>query len=512
MKFTFGGGINELNDIAISPDEAISGQNFELGLGNTKFKRRKPFDLLDTATNTSEIHGIHQLITRAGVKTTLVAAGTIMYSWTGSAFNNEDTIDADSEFHHVAWDLDERIIIVDRIKENVVLDWNGTTCADYAHNIGGVTSFYAKYAIVQNGRLVFANITTDAVDNPHMLCFSEFENYDNLDTTTRAGDSSFTTGNEPFYILTPDLEAINGLVRFHRSTIISTEGGQLFELVGDDSTNYRFEPFYGGSGALGTDAFVNAGNDVFYVRDGGIIESLRSTDTYGDVGTDDTSLPIRETAKAGLADPLVVYDQANQKILFWTGSSVLVLYKDLINSDKSPWGIYKTEHASGFSTKAVAYMELPDSATKTVLFGDDSGNIYDLNGEGLAGDGGTDSILAIRKMPLQEFDYENFLEGRVFYRRQGECELSITFEWGDEKNTTNLLIPLKGRTGATNKNYFGGGATPIYFGDGEYFGEGDVVGNPVSGGFSAIGKGTSVFATFQLETVEEFEIDYIETP
>ncbi|MGI9569070.1 MAG: hypothetical protein ACR2PH_04880, partial [Desulfobulbia bacterium] len=78
MKFTFSGGINELNDIAIAQDEAISGQNFELGLGRTKLKRRPAFDLLDTATNTSKVHGIHQLITRAGAKTTLVAAGTDM--------------------------------------------------------------------------------------------------------------------------------------------------------------------------------------------------------------------------------------------------------------------------------------------------------------------------------------------------------------------------------------------------------------------------------------------------
>ncbi|MGI9316751.1 MAG: phage head spike fiber domain-containing protein [bacterium] len=707
MKFTYGGGINELNDIAIAPDEAISGQNFELGLGNTKLKRRKPFDFKATALNEGEIHGIHQLIERDGTKTTLVAAGTDMYEWSGgneknlltyseqfdnaawlqintpvitpdtdvapdttttadtvakdsavsgeyiyqaaggtfdsskpytfslfgkkdatakdtrfcaiylefrsstvennrfkfdtstgeylftevssevngavedysatwwrvwisaktadaantevrgriypaagastsfienagitgsfiiwgaqinqgatpdeylqsvasitSTFTDVGNVDADSEFHHVAWDLDERIVIVDRIKENVVLDWDGTTLTTYVHAIGGVTSFYAKYGIVQNGRLVFANITTDATANPHMLVFSEFENYDNLDTTTRAGDSSFTTGNEPFYILTPDLEPINGLVRFHRSTIISTEGGQLFELVGDDSTNYRFEPFYGGSGAVDADSFVNVGNDVFYMREGGNIESLRSTDTYGDVETDDLSLPIKETTK-DLTSIRAVYDQSNQKVLFWTDSSVLVLFKNLINSDKSPWSIYKTAHASGFSTKAAVYMELPDSATKTILFGDSLGNIYDLNGEGLLGDGGTEDILTIRKMPLQEFDYENFLEGRVFYRRRGECELSLTFEWGDEKNTTNLVIPLRGKIGASNMNYFGGGLTPIYFGGGEYFGEGDPVGNPVSGGFSAIGKGSSVFATLQVDTVETFEIDYIETP
>ncbi|MGI9317948.1 MAG: hypothetical protein ACR2QW_11490 [bacterium] len=511
MKLTFGGGINEINDIAISPDEAVSGQNFELGLGNTKFKRRAPFDLLDTATNTSEIHGIHQLITRAAVKTTLVAAGTTMYEWDGATFTSRGTIDADSELHHVEWDLDSTIVIVDRTQSDRVWEWDGTTLSALTTGLA-TTHFYAKYGIVQNGRMVFGNVAdgngSPTSLNPHMLLFSAFEDRESYDTTKRSGDASFTTGNEAFYILTPDLQPINGLIRFKRSTIVSTEGGQLFELVGDDSTNYRFEPFYGGSGAIGTDSFVNANDDVYYMRQGGVIESLRGTVAYGDVGTDDISLPIQDTVK-NLTSTRAVYDQTNQKILFWTGSEILVLFKNLIRSELSPWSIYRTTHASNFSTKAAVYMEKADSTDKTILFGDDSGNIYDLNGVGISGDSDTESIVAIRKIPLQEFNYENFLEGRVFYRREGACELSITLEWGDEGSTTNLVVPIKGRSGASNVNYFGGGK---YFGGGDYFGEGDPVGNPYSRGFSAIGKGSSVFVEFQIDTVNEFEIDYIETP
>lgn len=511
MKFTFSGGINELNDIAISTDEAVSGQNFELGLGRTKLKRRPPFDLLDTATNTSEIHGIHQLKLRDGTKTTLVAAGTDMYTWDGAAFVDVGNVDADSEFHHIEWDLDETIIIVDRIKDNVVLEWDGTTLSALTHAIPATTNFYAKYGIVQNGRMVFANVTTDSTENPHMLVFSAFEDREVYDTTARSGDAGFATGNEAFYMLTPDLQPINGLIRFKRSTIISTEGEQLFELVGDDSTNYRFVPFYGGSGATGDDSFVNANDDVYYLREGGVIESLRATDTYGDVGTDDISLPIKDSVK-NLTSIRAVYDQQNRRILFWTGSKILVLNKDLMGGQTSPWSIYTTNHASAFSTKAVVYMEYPDSTDHSIFFGDDSGNIYDLNGTGIAGDGGTTAIQTIRKMALQEFDYERFLQGRVFYRREGECELSITFQWGDEGSTTNLIVPIKGRTGASVVNYFGGGSSPKYFGDGDYFGEGDPVGNPVSRGFSAIGKGSSVFVEYQIDTVNTFEIDYIESP
>ena len=514
MKFTFGGGINELNDIAISPEEAISGQNFELGLGNTKLRRRAPFDLLDTATNTSEIHGIHQLITRAGVKTTLVAAGTDMYTWDGAAFVDVGNIDADSELHHIEWDLDETIIMVDREQQDRVWEWDGTTLSALTTGLA-TTHFYAKYGLVSNNRMMFANVAdgngSPTSKNPHMLVVSALEDRESYDTAARAGDSSFTTGNEAFYLLTPDLQPINGLIKFKRSVIISTEGDQLFELIGDDSTNYKFEPFYAGSGAIGNDSFVNAGDDVFYVRQGGVIESLRGTVAYGDVGTDDVSLPIRETVK-NLQGARIVYDQTNQKVLFWTGSEVLVLFKDLIRGDRSPWSIYKTAHVSNFNTKAAVYMELPDSTDKTVLFGDDSGNIYDLNGIGITGDAGSADILTQRKFPLQEFSYEDFLAGRVFYRRQGECELSMTFEWGDEGSRSDLVVPIKGRTGASNVNYFGGGPSPKYFGDGDYFGEGDPVGNPYSRGFSAVGKGTSVFATLSIDTVNEFAIDYIESP
>jgi len=509
--FDFGGGINEINDIAISPKEAITGQNFELGLGNTKFKRRAPFDLLDTATNSSNIHGLHQLITRADVKTTLVAAGTDMYKWDGAIFTDVGNVDADSEFHDIDWDLDETIVIVDRIKENPVLEWDGTTLAALTHGIGGVTNFYAKYGEVMNGRMVLANVTTDAIENPHMVVFSAFENRQLYDTSARSGDSGFTTGLEAFYLLSPDLRPINGMVQFKRSLIISTSGreGRLFELVGDDSTNYRWEPYYAGSNAVGNDSFINSGDDVFYIRNGGVIESLRATVTYGDVGTDDASLPVRNTMKNNTG-ARIVYDQTNRKVLFFLGSSVLVLFKDLIGSDLSPYSIYKTAHVSSFQTSAAVYMELPDSTDKTVLFGDSLGNIYNLNGEGLAGDSGTTSINAKRKLPLQGASYQQFLEGRVFYRRKGECDLNISFEWGDEKNTTGITIPLKGFSGVDNTNYWNSG---LYWRNAEYWSEGLSGGGiPATQGFSAIGKGSSVFVELQIDTVNEFEIDLIETP
>ena len=145
VNFTFGGGLNELNDISIPSDEAIIGQNFELGIGNTKFKRRAPFDLNGTATNTSEIHGLHQLILRNGTKTTLVAAGTDMYKYDGATFTDVGNINANGELHDFDWELDETIIIVDRAKVEQVLEWDGTTLSTLTTGLG--VNFFAKYGL-----------------------------------------------------------------------------------------------------------------------------------------------------------------------------------------------------------------------------------------------------------------------------------------------------------------------------------------------------------------------------
>ena len=511
QKFQFSGGINELNDINIASTEAISGQNFELGLGNTKLKPRKPFDLVGTTTNAATINGILQLTTRAGSTTTLIGSGADIYAWDGSTFTYKGVINAASELHSFDWPLDESINIVDRNLYTPVSTWDGTTFSTLTHGIAGVTNLYAKYGVVANGRTVLANIKTDSTANPHMIIFSEFEDTENFDITSRSGFSGFTTGDEPFYILTPDLKPVNAMLFFMDLLIISTEDGKLFKLVGDDSTNYRWDDFYVRSSAIGNNSFVNAGDDVYYMRSGGVIESLKATDTYGDVGTDDVSLRVRDTVKDATG-MRAVYDQTNRKIYFFLTSQVIVLFKDLLPTENSPFSIYKTTHDSGFQTNAAEYVKSPVTGKYTVLFGDSLGNIYDMNGTGTSGDAGTDDIVMTRGLPLQEFSYSNMLQGRVFYRKIAECTLKVEFLWGDESNTTEVQMTLKSpTTGAVNNNYFGG----IYYGepspDQQYFGEGVITARtPVSKGFSAIGKGSSVSVTLSITTSENYEIDYIE--
>ena len=513
MKYVFTGGINELNDIAIPATEAVSGKNFELGLGNTKFRPRKPFDTAGVTTNAGPINGICQLVKRNNSYTTLIASGTEMYEWDGATFTSKGTVDSSSEFHSSYWSLDDKMVMVDRNKATPVSVWDGTTFGDLAHGLG--VAMYAKYSIVANGRLVLANVKTDTSDNPHLIAFSEFENIENFDTTSRGGDAGlFTTGNEPFYLLTPDLKPINALVYFQDTLICSTQDGQLFKLIGDDSTNYRWDNFYTGSSAIGTNSFVDVGNDLFYMREGGVIESLVSTDKFGDVGTDDVSIRLRDTL-SNLDGMRGVYDRTKRKVYFFLQSKVLVLFKDMIGGENSPFSIYTTQHPSAFNTDAAEYVISPVTGERTVLFGDDTGNIYDMNGTG-AGDAATYEIVANRKMPLQDFNYDRFLEGRVFYRRIAAVDLGIILNWGDEKNETGLIIPLKAPTAVSSANnyygpiqeYYGSSVTypnPIYYGEGIVN-----IGNPVSKGFSAMGKGTSVFVTLEITSSNYFEIDYIE--
>ena len=506
MKIDFGGGINELNDINLPPTEAIDGQNFELGIGNTKFRPRAPFDLLGTAPNAGEIHGIHQLITRNGTKSTLVAAGTDMYTFDGTTWTDVGNVNASAQFRDISWDLDEYIILTDSTKNDVLKRWDGTSFTDLT--TGLVNPLYAKYGLVANNRVILANITDDTTDIPHMLLLSAFENPQSYDTSNRAGSGGFATGNEAAFLLTPDLRPINGLIEFQQDIVISTEGGKLYRLVGDDVTNYQFVDYYAGSSALGDNSFVNAGNDVYYLRQGGVIESLVSTDRYGDVGTDDISLPLRTTVNEQ-TESRIVYDQGGRKIFFFLSGKVLVLYKDLLGTDQSPWSIYRTNHPSNFNTKATRYMRSPVTGveTESVYWGDSSGNLFDINGEGLS-DGGTDDITTIRKLPLQLTNYDQVLAGRLYYRRRTACDLNILFEWGDEQSETDITIPLRGIT-ITNQGAFYAGDT-FYSGDAYYSQGASGKAAPSSKGFSVVGQGSSLFVTMEITTSGPFEIDYIE--
>src|ERR1051325_4371610 len=365
-----------------------------------------PFDLLGTATGGAEIRGLLQLIKRDDTETTLVQSGGSVLKWDGaSAYSSVATITTVSRLRDVYWSLGDYLIVTDLQKATPVSKWDGSTFSTQTASGLGGASLYAKYGIVKDGRVWLFNVKT-TTDTPHLMVASAFEDPTSYDTTNRAFSGTFVTGSEAFYMLTPDLRPINGVaLSLNGDLIISTDKGRLFKLTGTSPDDYRWVDFYAYSAALAEEAIIGTGNDIHYMRRGAAIESLQATMNYGDVAADDLSRWIPDTIK-NQTSAIAVYDQQNQKVLWFLSGKVLVFFKDLCcggclvddtgaKAKLSPWSIYKPSHASGFSTTCAKYMRVPGSSNYSVLFGDSSGRIYDLNGNG-NGDAGNTDITLVR--------------------------------------------------------------------------------------------------------------------
>jgi len=508
---TFGGGLNEQDETSVQPEECVEGYNFEIGLGNTHFKPRKPFDLLGTASNGSALNGFVQLITTGDIETTLAQAGDTVYLWDGSTgFTSKGSCDASSKLRGTTWSLGNYSIITDISKATVVKTWDGSTYATMTTGLG--VNFYAKYAIVHRGRAWFFNCKA-TTDTPHLIAVSQFEVPTNLDVSTRVGDAGFSTGEEPFYMLTPDLKPINGVALFYDELVISTENGRLWKLTGTDNSDFAWTDFYAGSSALGPESMSNIGNDVLYMKKDGVIETLRATQDFGDVAADDLSKWIRTTTSS-ISAAITVYDQARQKVYLFCGSNkVLVLFKDMLVTKLSPWTAYRTNHASSFDATSAIYMRQPGGSKYYVYWGDSSGRVYQMEGTG-DGDPSTTAIDTYRKTMLFE-DLQNEkgkpidpridkIRGRVHYRRVADCDLLMDFQWADDYATNRCTVPLDGPASGSDSNYFGGSA---YFGGTFYFNAGFQLAERISTkGFSPVGRGPGFSLSLTVQDTQSFDV------
>jgi len=518
MRVYFGGGLNE----QVTPNlaEAAYGSfNFELSKDSYRLRPRLPIDLEGTVPSAEEITGLMQLVKRTGAETTLVQAKGNVYRWAGSStFTAIGTCDTASRLRDTYWSLDDYLVITDLNKTTPVKKWDGTTFSTLTTGLGA--TLYAKYGIVHRGRVWLFNVKT-SIDTPHLLVGSSFENPTTYDTTKRATVAG-TTASDAFYMLTPDLKPINGVALFQDLLVISTEGGRLYKLTGSDATDYAWKDFYVGSAAVSEEAMANIGNDVIYMRDGGNIDLFMSTQNYGDVATDDLSRWIPRTVK-NLTASITVYDRVNQKVFFFVGDRVLVLFKDLLyggalvdetgaKQPLSPWSVYKTLETSNFSTKAAKFMRRPGTTTWTVLFGDSAGRILNMNGTGQSGDSATKNVQTVRKTRLiDERDKIDFLRhvtrGNVRYRRVAETAFNLDFDWGDEYQVSTVSLTLAGPP-SSDSNYFGGA---VYFGGTTYFGQGFAFADKISHqNFSPTGKGPGVFMTVSTETTSQYQVDHVE--
>ena len=520
MRVFYGAGINE-NQYPHPSEAAAGSYNFDLKKDSSYLFPRMPFDLLATASGTGEVLGLLQLIKRDDTVTTLVQRGATLSKWDGgSVFSSVATVTSVAKLRDVYWSLGDYIVITDLEKAQVVSKWDGTTFSTLTTGLG--VNLYAKYGVVHQGRVWLFNVRTTS-DTPHLMVASAFENPESYDTSKRAVSGTFVTGSEAFYMLTPDLKPINGVaLTLSGDLVISTEKGRLFKLTGSSATDYKWVDFYAHSAAIGDESIVSAGNDIFYMRQGAAIESLMATQNYGDVAADDVSRWIPDTVK-NLTEGIGVYDQQNQKVLWFLTGKVLALYKDLYyggcvideagNKAKlSPWSVYTTSHDSGFTTSCARYMRLQGTNNYSVLFGDSAGRIFDLNGTG-NGDASNTDITLVRKTRFlgkeAGLDYQRKIpKARVRYQRTKECDVSVSLDFGDEYNSSSASVTLKGPLSADTGAYFGGA----------YYFSGDIYFNAGSGSSgvkshintSMTGRGSVVTKTVSSTSRVRFHIDHIE--
>src|SRR6185369_13311738 len=489
MRLYFAGGVNEQQTPNIF--ECGSGANFELGLKQSKLVPRKPYDLKGTATNAQAINGLMQLVKRDNTETTLVQAGDTVYLWDGdTSFTSKGTVSTNSRLRDCYWSLNDVSIITDLAKATVVKSWDGTSFSTLTTGLGA--SLFAKYAVVFQGRVWLANVKT-TTDTPHLMVASAFENYQSYDTSKRGGPTTdgggtFTTGQEAFFMLSPDLKPINGFLVFFDLLIMSTEGGRLYKLTGTSAATYKWVDYYPGSSAIGNESMANTGNDVIWMKRGGGIDLLSAVQTSGDVSADDLSRWIPTTTK-DLTTAITIYDQKNQKVLFFVSGKILVLFKDLVGGELSPWSIYRTKESFAFNTNAATYMKMPGTQVYSVYFGDSVGRIFDLNGSG-AGDAGSEDLMVFRKTRYindgevgvqgqSPLNLKNkVLTGKVSYRRIFDpCDFTVSLDWGDEYAVTSSVITLKGAPSAFAGVYYGGGS---YYGGTAHFSQGSAFAEKIS--------------------------------
>jgi len=360
-----------------------------------------------------------------------------------------------------------------------------------------------------------------------MALVSAFENAEDYNNGARGNsqdlEGSGLNENDAFYLLSPNGKPFNGAVAFYNTIIMSTEDGRLFKLTGSDSTNYAIDEYYPGSAVLGSEGIANIGNDLVFVRSGREVERLSSTERFGDISTDDLSKWIPTSVKL-MSDPIVVYDQEKQKIYFFDSglTGLLVLDKKHFDEGRqdstgqlSPWILYKTNLPSNFTSKCAVQVRDPLSTKniKTVFWGDDSGNIYNMNGTSGGGDGGEKNVSTYRKTRIiGELDTINeVMSGIIQYTRKqntNSTPVELAFNWGDEYHRELVTINLK-------TSFAIGGA--VFFGDGFYWNETDnywnagrVVDDQVSSlSFSAPGRGQNFQLEVQITDTDDFSISGI---
>lgn len=511
IVLSFGAGVHSRpSEADIDPSECALGINFDLDPDNREFKNRKPFDLLGTATNAASINGFVNLQKSDGTITMLVQAGNTVYKWDGTSFTSKGTVNAASKLRGPLsqnWQLGDKVIITDIALQDVVMEWDGTTLSDVSFlsdpSTAHTGTFKARYCTISNERAMFANVEDNGTDFPHLIVGSQRGDYQTISVANRP--SSSLSEADAFFLIQPDYKYINGLVHAFGQTVTSSRDGSMFHLTGDSAKDFGFSELYPGSGASGDEAVTYVGNDVAYGR-AGRIESLMSTDTYGDVEVDDISLGIFDLIE-NFNNWTIVYNSRKQRVYcFSAGTSQLwVLHKSLLSSGKSPWSKWTTDHSMGFGITAMMSMLDPVDGLEYVYFGDANGNLYRMEGSGSSGDGGTNLITSERlsSLIMAPIDSQAYgLEGWIKYRAGSSGTVTLRFEYAGT-NIFNEEIQID-IPSTTSGYYYGGSA---YYNSG--IGYGSLSGRLTRQTFGVPGKGNEFQVKATVEGASDFTISEI---
>lgn len=479
LPLRFGGGINAASEIdQIAADECVSGSNFDISLDQTGFRPRKAINLLATTTNASRINGFIEHIRPDGSSSLCVQSGDTVYKWDGgSTFTSVATVSSASRLRgsrRASSALDDFVIVTDLGMQTVVKTWDGSTFADHAHNLA--TPFFAKYCLIEKERAFFANVMA-GLPTPHLIVGSKRSDVTTLSISDRP--SSALAEDDPFFIPTPDLRPVNGIVSAFKQHLFSTQDGQIFVLTGESAQDFAIDEFYPDSAAAGEEAIVFTGNDVMYGRVGRI-ESLLATDRFGDVETSDPGRWISPSIASVTAWQAVFNPRTNRGFFFpRDGNEVFVFNKSIFDIARtlesrqvgvSPWSRYTTTFGDAdFRVTAAQTMRSPIDGRDYVYFGDTAGRIFIMEGTAGADDGGSAAITAFRVSGLIDVEPADVydVKGYIKYEQQTtERTVTLTFMHNgitafDQAITVTIPAATEGAAYWGGAFYFGG---EIYFG------------------------------------------------
>lgn len=485
----FGGGINSrASEDRIDPLECTDGQNFLLDAGTGEFRKRPPFDLVGTVPNAAEVRGFVTLLKSDGTVKMAVQAGATVYDWDGAnTFTSIGTVAATAKLRgakEAIFQLDDKVIITDLNLAEEVHEWNGTTFqqTSFLASDGSTAfaTFRAKYCVVENERAYFGNVHDNGTNIPHLLVCSQRGQFEVIiatgqASTDRAGAAGMTA-EDPWFLPMPQFKPINGLVFAMSVLAVSQQKGAFDYLTGVDATDFALTKLHDGSGASGFESTVSITNDIVYGVSGAI-ESLQSTDKFGNVEFDDLSFKIAPSTASATRPSIrsytgwtLVYNSRLRRVYCFPDGQqeCWVLFTDFIGTELSPWSKWVTKHALAFQPTAVMTCRDPSDGLEYVFMGDASGNVYRMEGSGTSGDGGTHSIRAFRTSMLYSAPLDSKaqrLQGWIQHRKNLANTAELTVLWAGEHVFDEMIS--REFSALTFGTPYGGS---VYYGGAFYYG------------------------------------------